>query len=303
MNPFHTSFIFYDVDLYNTPGEYPKYKAEVALKEMRYSPLRYINGAPKDFFFLTLRDASPGPGWTADGIAQPAPAFLPSVFKRSTGRCTLLAVDRSRTAVTLDHGAIPTPLSPVAGADPDDDNDADLLVMVSLGSWSSARGQLVNETVVASLTDNQPTLGADDTGDIKMGPWPLQDDNQSIVENAIQGHWLDDGSLPNSEVVALGFEHNWLMVGLGPRADLSKEFKKIGVGRAIAFTSSQADESPVSLTVRGPKSMLDAAGRPVSSRDRRTATLHIRAKPKALGARRLETAFGLPLVNLKTSTK
>jgi hypothetical protein len=303
MNPFHTSFIFYDIEKYENPGEYPKYKAEVALKEMRYSPPRYVNGAPKDFFFLTLRDSSPGPGWNADGLAQPAPAFLPAVFRRSAGNCTLVAVDRSRTAIHLDHGTIPTSLSPVTGDDARDDTEADLLVMASLGPWSSVRGQLVNETIVASLTDHRATLGIGDTGDIKMGAWPLQDENQSIVGNAIQGHWLEDDSLPDDEVVALGFDRGWRIIGAGPRVELSKEFKRIGVGRAIAFASSQADESPVSLAVRGKKGMLDAAGSPVASRDRRAATLHITAKPKALGARRLETAFGLPPVNQKTSTK
>ncbi len=297
MNPFHTSFIFYDIADYQTPGERPEFKAEVALKEMRYSPHRYINGAPKDFFFLTLRDSSPGPGWTAEGIAQPAPAFIPAVFRREKDGCTFLAVDRTRTQVRLDHGDIPSSLAPNTGAGKQEDIESDLLVIASLGPWSSTRGQLVGETVVATLSDHRATLGMGGSKALVIGPWPLQDAQRSIIGNAIQGNWLDDDAAPEGEVMALAVKGDWLMIGLGQRPIIRREFEASGLTQGICFASSQA-EKPLSLAVRGEKGMLDAAGNAMELWDR-TAALRIVARPKPLGARRLETAFGQPMVEAK----
>ncbi len=104
MNPYHTAFVHYafpeDVD-----PKRPAFEADLAISEMRYSPARYVNGAPKDFFYMTVRRQGPGPGWSREGLAQPAPAFVGAVFLRREGSCELLAADLGRTAVATESGA------------------------------------------------------------------------------------------------------------------------------------------------------------------------------------------------------
>lgn len=307
MNPFHTSFIYYDFEHAEKEGERPKYQAEVALKEMRYSPHRYVNGAPKDFFFLTLRDTGPGPRWRADGIAQPAPAFLPAVFRRETEACTLLAIDRSRVTVRLDHGAVPASLTPVGEAQKETARDAppvdDLLVAASLGPWSSARGQLINETVVATLGDSRPTAGIDRDGVLSLGAWPLQDDDGTIIGNGVQGYWLSDERASNRRVAVMAANEKWYFVGVGPRTAVQRELNQVGVDQAVAFASAQSESKPVALAIRGEKGMVDPAGETVREQASDVTTIQFVAKPKSLGAKRLETAFGQPLVEMKKQKK
>jgi hypothetical protein len=81
MNPHHTGFIFASID--EIKGH--KYKSELLSPLMEVSPDRYIEYAPKDFFYVMQRDAAPPPAgtvqWQADAGVQPAPAWLPAVWQ------------------------------------------------------------------------------------------------------------------------------------------------------------------------------------------------------------------------------
>lgn len=291
MNPFHTAYIYYRFEELQE-NERPRYQSEVALNEMRYSPHRYINGAPKDFFFLTLRDPSPGEGWSAEGLAQPAPAFVPAVFQGKFSESILVAVDMTRASAELEHGDIPAYVAP-AGSDGDaETREQEVLVTVSLGPWSSVRGQLVKDSVAATLTSHRATLGVDEAGRIVLGAWPLRQPGGPAVRDAVQGAWLEGESSGNKRVTAIGQKGKWLVVGNGAAADLQQVMKAQGVQRVLSVVPSGGGDdilSPVAL--RGENGMLDLRGNPVSSRNRSLTHLKICAKPRPLGAKRLESIF------------
>lgn len=80
MNPAHTGFIFMDV---LNPF---KHKAELRIADpgMKITIDKYVRGAPKDFFYVMVRDAAPaaveGLSWTPDTGAQPPPAWMTGIF-------------------------------------------------------------------------------------------------------------------------------------------------------------------------------------------------------------------------------
>jgi hypothetical protein len=80
MNPAHTGFVFADV------LNAPKKKAELRIADpgMKMSVDKYVRGAPKDFFYVMVRDAAPpardGISWTPDSGAQPPPAWMTGIF-------------------------------------------------------------------------------------------------------------------------------------------------------------------------------------------------------------------------------
>lgn len=80
MNPAHTGFIFMDV---LNPS---KKKAELKIADpgMKITVDKYVRGAPKDFFYVMVRDASPsaeqGLSWAPDSGAQPPPAWMTGIF-------------------------------------------------------------------------------------------------------------------------------------------------------------------------------------------------------------------------------
>jgi hypothetical protein len=80
MNPAHTGFIFMDV---LNPF---KQKAELRIADngMKIAIDKYVRGAPKDFFYVMVRDAAPpqqeGIEWTPDAGAQPPPAWMTGIF-------------------------------------------------------------------------------------------------------------------------------------------------------------------------------------------------------------------------------
>ncbi len=80
MNPHHTGFIFAAID--EIKGH--KYRSELLSPLMEVSPDRYIEYAPKDFFYVTQRDGAPAPlegaAWRPDPGAQPAPTWMAGVW-------------------------------------------------------------------------------------------------------------------------------------------------------------------------------------------------------------------------------
>jgi hypothetical protein len=78
MNPHHTGFIFASIrSLANKD-----YDVKLLTPQMEISQERYLEYSPKDFFYLMLRDPRPSGdlAWTEDTGAQPAPAWVPTVW-------------------------------------------------------------------------------------------------------------------------------------------------------------------------------------------------------------------------------
>jgi hypothetical protein len=78
MNPHHTGFVFASVR--SLPNH--DYDARLLTPLMQIWPERYLEYAPKDFFYLMLRDPMPpgDVGWTEDVGTSPAPAWIPAVW-------------------------------------------------------------------------------------------------------------------------------------------------------------------------------------------------------------------------------
>ncbi len=85
MNPHHTGFLFTAID--ELKGR--KYKSELLSPQMEIMTDRYIEYAPKDFFYALLHDPTPAPlkpplqpesTWKPDPGAQPAPAWLAGIW-------------------------------------------------------------------------------------------------------------------------------------------------------------------------------------------------------------------------------
>jgi hypothetical protein len=86
MNPYHTGFIFTAID--DLAGK--KYKSQLLTPAMSIPSDRYILYAPKDFFYAMVHDPTPpavdgAAAWSADGGAQPSPAWMPGVWSTRKG--------------------------------------------------------------------------------------------------------------------------------------------------------------------------------------------------------------------------
>ena len=281
MNPFHTSYIFYhfETERYED-GDRPEFEAKVALSGMRYSPHRYVNGAPKDFFYLMLRDSAPGPEWSAEGLAQPVPAAVPALFRRETDGCALVALDLTRSHGHLAHGEYPDYLSP-AGEAGEPPHTEDLLLDITLGPWSSVRGQLSNSSVLATLRAGKGTLGVRESGELTLAPWPLA----PAFKEAIQGDTLTRMEADKT-AIALSIHEKWLIVGVGKVGTLKKEFARYG--RPIGFSSTIFTPDKHHIAVRTATGMADLSGDQLNETDTAMTHLKLFATPKFLGAKRLE---------------
>ena len=81
MNPHHTGFIFTSIQDLKSHA----YRSELLSPQMEISPDRYIEYAPKDFFYVMQHDptppAFPGATWRPDPGAQPAPTWMPGLWR------------------------------------------------------------------------------------------------------------------------------------------------------------------------------------------------------------------------------
>ncbi|CAN5728953.1 hypothetical protein BH09MYX1_BH09MYX1_25840 [soil metagenome] len=98
MNPHHTGFVFTSIN--QIKGH--DYHSELLSPLMEISTDRYIEYAPKDFFYMLYRDPTPPPigaaTWSADPGTQPAPSWSPGVW------ATKLAIDDEDVELTSFEG-------------------------------------------------------------------------------------------------------------------------------------------------------------------------------------------------------
>jgi hypothetical protein len=124
MNPYHTGFIFMAIEDLAAH----KYKSQLLSPSMSIPPDRYIQYAPKDFFYVRLHDPTPpavdgASPWRADGGGQPPPRWLPGIWAARVaeprGDVELLDLEPGRATWRLRAGArdasASTPLRELAG--------------------------------------------------------------------------------------------------------------------------------------------------------------------------------------------
>jgi hypothetical protein len=84
MNPYHTGFLFAAID--DLAGK--KYKSQLLTPGMSIPVDRYIQYAPKDFFYVMVHDPTPpalgvdaASPWAPDGGTQPPPHWMPGLWR------------------------------------------------------------------------------------------------------------------------------------------------------------------------------------------------------------------------------
>jgi hypothetical protein len=105
MNPHHTGFIFTNI----TELKGHNYKSELLSTQMTIDTDRYILYAPKDFFYMTLHDPTPpklgdGVKWEADPGVQPAPAWMPGLWRADAGKADILEIEPARASFRVRAG-------------------------------------------------------------------------------------------------------------------------------------------------------------------------------------------------------
>ncbi|HYP91067.1 MAG TPA: hypothetical protein VEQ59_23035, partial [Polyangiaceae bacterium] len=103
MNPAHTGFVFMDV------LNAPRHKAELKIADpgMKIAVDKYVRGAPKDFFYVMVRDAAPpkqeGIEWAPDSGSQPPPTWMSGIFAATL---SIGSVDVQLTRLEKGHVAL-----------------------------------------------------------------------------------------------------------------------------------------------------------------------------------------------------
>jgi hypothetical protein len=109
MNPYHTGFLFTAIDDLSAKN----FRSALLTTAMSIPVDRYIQYAPKDFFYVTVRDARPTPvdgaaPWRADGGVQPPPQWMPGVWTTrvdgATGSVELIEVEPGRATWRIRAG-------------------------------------------------------------------------------------------------------------------------------------------------------------------------------------------------------
>ncbi len=114
MNPYHTGFLFTEIDDLAAK----KYRSQLLTSSMSIPVDRYIQYAPKDFFYVMVRDVSPptvegAAPWEPDGGSQPLPHWMPGVWRTHVdgpeGAVELVDVEARRATWTVRAGAAESP--------------------------------------------------------------------------------------------------------------------------------------------------------------------------------------------------
>ncbi len=114
MNPYHTGFIFMAID--DLAGS--KYKSQLLTTAMSIPADRYIQYAPKDFFYVLVHDPTPpavdgGAPWVPDDGAQPPPRWMPGIWKTQIdgpeGNVEVIDVEPGRSTWRVRAGARDAP--------------------------------------------------------------------------------------------------------------------------------------------------------------------------------------------------
>jgi hypothetical protein len=148
MNPHHTGFVFANVRSV-APRDY---EARLLTPLMEIWPERYLEYSPKDFFYLMLREPAPSGdvGWVEDVGTQPAPPWLPAVWRTlvqvspsssesAPVQVELLAFDASRVTWRLRTARREWPKRDFVSAELDREDSHRVMAAVGLGNPQDPR--------------------------------------------------------------------------------------------------------------------------------------------------------------------
>jgi len=182
MNPYHTGFLFTAID------DFKKYKSQLLTTGMSIPVDRYIQYAPKDFFYVMVRDPTPpavdgASPWAADGGSQPAPHWLPGIWSSHVdgpqGPVELLDVEAARATWAVRAGAAESPAAAPLRELTGDDSKR---VLFAVGAGVAPEKRPAGLATAGRLVVPLRLLGADDadSGVLLVGG----DGRLSIVRSA-----------------------------------------------------------------------------------------------------------------------
>ena len=167
MNPYHTGFLFAAID--DLPGK--KYKSQLLTSAMSIPPDRYIQYAPKDFFYVMVHDPKPPPvaragSWAPDGGSQPPPHWIPGFWRtRLDGDVELFDVEPGRASWRIRAGTLDSPAAnPLRELAGDDAKRALLAVGAGIALERRPRGLATDGKVAV------PIHGGAESGALVVGP-------------------------------------------------------------------------------------------------------------------------------------
>lgn len=193
MNPHHTGFIFTNI----TELKGRNYKSELLSTQMEIDTARYIEYAPKDFFYLTLHDPTPpaldGAKWEPDPGLQPAPAWMPGLWRTTTSAgLEVFEIEPARATFRTRAGTKePDAKTGTARAHELDADDAHRVILaLNLGTSESkhTRGLVTDGRVALPMSNGE-----------RMAALVTSEDGQLSIVNA-----REVGSVPaHTDVVEL----------------------------------------------------------------------------------------------------
>jgi hypothetical protein len=252
MNPHHTGFLFTTIrDLKSHD-----YNSEALTPLMEMSTDRYLNYAPKDFFYVMVRDPIPklgGFAWTADGGTQPAPAWLPSIWSAKEGPIDLAMIDSARTRFRLRAGT--SEPDPKTGSQPSYDlGEADATRVL----FSMTMGTALEKRPRALVTAGKQTFPKLETASAILfvspeGKVSLESSMPAISPEADAAELplvADDGKvLPIARIA--GPPRSRSVLGIGPRGEVLVAHGNLGSDAPLADALVRAGCRRVVVLDRG----------------------------------------------------
>jgi hypothetical protein len=291
MNPHHTGFVFANV---RSPA--PRdYQAHLLTPLMEIWPERYLEYSPKDFFYLMLREPMPSGdvGWAIDVGTQPAPTWLPAVWRTlvqippskseaNAVQVELLAFDAGRVTWRLRTARREWPKRDFVSAELAQDDSHRVMASVGLGNPQDPReavntklsfpgfatGALVADEAHNFALFSEQEIGNGDGSEAIVVPFIL--DNGKIAPAAREPHAMRR----RAAMCASPSGHTVLAVATSDSDEaLAVALQKVGCARAAALDRGShrstflhragAGEKPLA---RYDESVLYAVSRPMAPR-------------------------------------
>jgi hypothetical protein len=262
MNPHHTGFIFTNI----TELKGRNYKSELLDKQMEIDTARYIEYAPKDFFYMTLHDPTPPSlesdkgdkgdkgdktSWEPDPGLQPAPQWMAGLWHASAGSVDVLEIEPARASFRVRAGtAEPDAKTGATRAHELADDDAHrVLFALTLGTSEAKRPRgLATDGRIAlpmSGVEHSAALVASEDGALTIANAKELGSLPAHVDAVELPMLIDDGKLisqPHSRATAraalgltpAGRVYVARMLGGGARVDaMADVLKRAGCTRAV----------------------------------------------------------------------
>ena len=245
MNPHHTGFLFTNIETLKDKG----YKSELLSNQMEIDTNRYILYAPKDFFYVTLHDGKPpalegAKGWEPDVGVQPAPAWMPGVWRATSGDVEITEIEPARASFRVRAGTKEPGVSQRHELEGDDAKR--VLFALSLGTAPDgkrhAKGGLVNDgkNVLPMLGgEHVGVLVASEDGQLSIASAPPKAGRFDAVELPLL---VDDAKVVGTHarvVAALGLTPQGRVYVArsknGTAEDVGGLLKKAGCIRAVVL--------------------------------------------------------------------